>query len=416
MNEGFKKAGAGRDDPLAGTDLTDPAIVADPHPTYARLQAEAPVAWSHQLHGWLVTRYDDVHRALLHPKLSVEKLEPFVAHSSAGDRENVEVLGAALSDWMVFKDPPTHTQLRRSLKDAFMPKEIAELKPRVRAIVDELLDELPAGEPVDIVERFAFPLPAMVIGDLFGLPREDLDQLKAWSDDLGKFVLASTEADSDRIYRLAGRAVVGMKERFGRLVADHRGEARDNFTSRLIANSGELSTDQIVHTLMLVLWAGHETTTNLLATAAHYICGAPGEFARLRAEPESIPAAVEECLRADGPAHMLVRLAKEALDIGGQKINAGERVFVLMNAANRDPAFVDDPHTVDLARAPNKHLGFGRGIHMCLGAPLARLEGEQALLGLTQRFGDIRFAGPPTEWRQNLIIRGPRRLEVVLEA
>ena len=416
MNESFKRAGAGRSDPLTETDLTNPAIIADPHPTYAWLQQAAPVAWSHQLHGWIVTRYHDAHRALLHPALSVEKLEPFVAHSSAADRENVEVLGRVLSDWMVFKDPPTHTRLRRALKDAFMPAEIAELKPRVRAIVDELLDDLPAGEPVDFVERFAFPLPAMVIGDLFGLPRGELDALKAWSDDLGKFVLASTEAERDRIYRLAGQAVARMKERFGRLVEDHRREPRDDFTSRLIENAEGLSTEQIVHTLVLVLWAGHETTTNLLATAAHHMCRMPGTFSGLRAEPDGIPAAVEECLRADGPAHMLVRLAKEPLEIGGQKIDAGDRVYVMMNAANRDPAFVDDPHSVDFSRPPGKHLGFGRGIHMCLGAPLARLEGEQALLGLTERFSDIRYAGRPTEWRQNLIIRGPRRLNVVLGA
>jgi cytochrome P450 len=405
-----------REDALAGANLTDPAVIANPHPVYGRLQAETPVAWSAQLNGWVVTGYEACRKAMLHPAMSVEKLEPFVRHSSAADRENVEALGEILGDWMVFKDPPTHTQLRRSLKDAFMPADIRELQPRVRAIVDDLLAVLPVGEPVDIVQHFAFPLPAMVIGDLFGMPREELDQLKAWSDDLGKFVLASVDADQDRIYLLAGEAARHMKERFRILLDEHRANPRDNFTSRMIANSPDLTDDQIVHNLVLVLWAGHETTTNLIATSVHHLCREPGRFDRLKSAPSLVPGTVEECLRMDGPAQMLVRFAKQDLELEGHPIAAGEVVYVMLNTANRDPGVFDAPEDFDATREENRHLGFGRGIHMCLGAPLARLEGEQALHGLAGRYASMRFAGPETEWRQNLIIRGPRRLEVVLEA
>lgn len=419
MHDAIREAGPGkaaenRPDPLAGTNLTDPSIIADPHPVYGALQAETPVVWNQQLHGWVVTGYEACRKAMLHPGMSVEKLDPFVRHSSAADRKNVETLGEVLGDWMVFKDPPTHTQLRRSLKDAFMPAEIRELQPRVRAIVDDLMTALPVGAPVDMVANFAFPLPAMVIGDLFGMPREELDTLKTWSDDLGKFVLASVDAEQDRIYLLAGEAARQMKARFQVLLDDHRANPRDDFTSRMIANSDGLTDDQIVHNLVLLLWAGHETTTNLIATSIHHLCRDPARFTALKDDPARVPGTVEESLRMDGPAQMLVRFAKEDLELEGHIIPKGEMVYVMLNTANRDPAMFDAPEAFDAAREVNKHLGFGRGIHMCLGAPLARLEGEQALHGLTECYASMRFAGDETEWRQNLIIRGPRRLEVVL--
>lgn len=400
-------------DPLAGVDLTEPAIIADPHPVYGRLQADTPVAWNDQLRGWLVTGYDAIHKVLLHPATSVEKLGPFVDRSVSADRGNVQALGEILGDWMVFRDPPTHTQLRRSLKDAFMPAEIRELTPRVRSIVDDLLRDLPTDTPVDIVQRFAFPLPAFVIGDLFGMPREEMETLKEWSDHLGKFVLASVDEDSDRIYMLAGSAAQAMKARFTELVAEHRAQPRDNFTCRMIANSEGLTDEQIVHNLVLLLWAGHETTTNLIATGIHHLARNPEAWKALQEAPESVPAAVDEFLRIDGPAQMLVRLVKEDMTLEGQDIRAGETLYLLVNTGNRDPARFSEPGALDIRREKNRHLGFGRGIHMCLGAPLAKLEGEQALHGLLAHYRAIEPAGD-TAWRQNLIIRGPKQMEVIL--
>ena len=405
----FKAQGAGRDDPLAAVDLTDPAIIAAPYPTYAAIQADRPVVWNNQLNGWLVTRYEDVDRLLRSPHTSVEKLQPFAAHSTASDRGNVELLADVLSDWMVFADPPHHTRLRRALKDAFMPAEIKTLEPRVAALVDELLADLPVDAPVDMVARFAGPLPSMVIGDLFGLPREELPVLKEWSDPLGRLVLASTEREN--LYANAGRAVRQMCARFQRLIDDHRSRPRENFTSRMLANAADLSDAEIVHSLALVLWAGHDTTTNHLATAIHYFCAEPALFQRLRREPALIPGAVEEFLRLDGPAHMLVRLLKEDIEVGGRPLKAGERVFLMMNTANRDPHRFDHADDTDPGRDKNRHLAFGKGLHVCLGAPLARLEGRLALTALCRKYRDIRFAGAPT-WRPNLIMRGPDYLPV----
>ena len=323
MNNASRVREPAKVDPLSATDLTDPAIVADPHPTYGALLARTPVVWNDQLKGWVLTRHADVQRALRDPGLSVEKLQPFVARSQSEQRDEVEALGRVLSDWMVFRDPPRHTNLRRALKDAFMPAEIAALAPRVRAIADDLLAEVTERSDWEFVDAFAGPMPTYVIGDLFGLPREYIPLLRVWSDHLGRFVLAAT--DDDDIYSKAGAAVRAMTDRFAQLVDDHRARPRDDFTSRLIENGAELTNDEIVHTLVLILWAGHETTTNLLATSLFHLARDPESYRRLRDAPELIPQAVDEFLRLDGPAQMLVRLAKEDVSYGGQSIRAGER-------------------------------------------------------------------------------------------
>ena len=411
MAENIDTPAPSRADPLAETDLRDPAIVSDPHPTYAWLQARAPVAWNEQLHAWLVTDYEHVRRGLGDPKLSVEKLEPFAAHATRAAAADVDVLSRALSDWMVFKDPPRHSRLRRALKDVFMPKAIRELRPKVDAVVAELLDALPADGVCDIVESFAYPLPAIVISDLFGMPRAEVAQLKAWSDDVGKFVLQATDVAD--VHGPAAQAVREMSARFHDLVAAHRRRPEDDFTSHMIEHAEGLSDDEIVHTLVFVLFAGHETTTNLIASAIFHLSQAPENYAALRSAPELIADAVEEFLRFEGPVQMLVRLAKVDLEMAGQRIRAGERLYLVLNAANRDPEVFAHPHELELERGNNRHLGFGRGIHMCLGAPLARLEGEAALAGLTARFS--RIESDEVTWRQNLIIRGPRHLPVHLQ-
>ena len=410
MSQTIDSLAGARADPLAGTDLRDPAIVSNPHPTYRWLQARAPVAWNEQLHAWLVSDYEHVRRGLAEPKLSVEKLEPFAAHATSIARADVDVLSRALSDWMVFKDPPRHSRLRRALKDVFMPKAIVALRPKVEGVVGELLDALPADGVTDIVESFAYPLPAIVISDLFGMPRAEVEQLKSWSDDVGKFVLQATDVAD--VHGPAAQAVREMSARFHALVAAHRLRPEDDFTSHMIEHGADLSDDEIVHTLVFVLFAGHETTTNLIASSIFHLSQAPENYSALRAEPALIADAVEEFLRFEGPVQMLVRLAKVDLELAGQQIRAGERLYLVLNAANRDPQVFERADELELGREKNRHLGFGRGIHMCLGAPLARLEGQAALRGLTQRYR--RVDSDEVAWRQNLIIRGPRHLAVRL--
>ena len=397
-------------------DLRSPAVLDDPHPVYGWLRECAPVHWNASLGGWVLTRHADVRRALLDERLSVEKMGRFEARRSGGEgHADVPFLARTLADWMVFNDPPRHRELRRAMQNAFLARDIPVLEANVRAVVDELLDPLGPEGRMDLVADFAHPLPAIVVAELFGMPREERGQLKQWSDDLGRFVLGNVEdTGHDAKYGTAARAARAMAARFHALVAEHRRHPRDDFTRLLIRDGAHLRDDEIVHTLMFVLFAGHETTTNLIASSVLSLVRNPQLMARLRAEPERIADAVEEFLRMDGPVQMVFRLALEDVEYAGATIRAGERVHLVLNAANRDPRVFERPDELDVERGRSRHVSFGPGAHFCLGAPLARLEARVALEGLLARFPELAFDGEPDElsWRPELVIHGLRALPV----
>ena len=405
-----------RADPAPEVDLRSPAVLDDPHPVYDRLRERAPVHWNASLGGWVLTRHADVRRALLDERLSVEKMGRFEARRGGGEgHADVEVLARTLADWMVFNDPPRHRELRRAMQNAFLARDVPVLEANVRAVVDELLDPLGPEGRMDLVADFAHPLPAIVVAELFGMPREERGQLKQWSDDLGRFVLGNVEnTGHDAKYGTAARAARAMAARFHALVEEHRRNPRDDFTQLLMRDGAHLRDDEIVHTLMFVLFAGHETTTNLIASAVLSLIRNPPLTARLRAEPERIADAVEEFLRMDGPVQMVFRLALEDVEYGGAAIRAGERVHLVLNAANRDPRAFDRPGETDVERGRSRHVSFGPGAHFCLGAPLARLEARVALEGLLARFPELALDGDPAElsWRPELVIHGLRALPV----
>lgn len=402
--------------PAPEVDLRSPAVLDDPHPVYDRLRECAPAHWNASLGGWVLTRYADVRRALLDERLSVEKMGRFEARRSRGEgHADVAFLARTLADWMVFNDPPRHRELRRAMQNAFLARDVPVLEANVRAVVDELLDPLGPEGRMDLVADFAHPLPAIVVAELFGLPREEREQLKQWSDDLGRFVLGNVEnTGHDAKYGTAARAARAMAARFHALVEEHRLRPRDDFTGLLIRDGAHLGDDEIVHTLMFVLFAGHETTTNLIASAVLSLVRNPPLMARLRAEPEGIADAVEEFLRMDGPVQMVFRLALEDVEYAGATIRAGERVHLVLNAANRDPKAFERPGELDVERGRNRHVSFGPGAHFCLGAPLARLEARVALRGLLARFPELALDGEPggLSWRPELVIHGLRALPV----
>lgn len=393
-------------------DLRSPAVLDDPHPVYNRLRERAPAHWSPSLGGWVLTRYADVRRALLDPRLSVEKMGRFERDRGGGEgHADVALLARTLADWMVFNDPPRHRELRRAMQNAFLARDIPVLETNVRAVVDELLDPLGAEGRMDLVADFAHPLPAIVIAELFGMPRDEREQLKHWSDQLGRFVLGDVENTAHEAkYGGAARAARAMAARFHTLVEEHRRSPRDDFTQLLLRDGAHLSDDEIVHTLMFVLFAGHETTTNLIASGVLWLVRNPALAARLRAEPERVADAVEELLRMDGPVQMVFRLAREDMEYGGTTIRAGERVHLVLNAANRDPAVFARPDELDVDRGRTRHVSFAPGAHFCLGAPLARLEARVALQGLLARFGRLELESGPLSWRPELVIHGLRAL------
>ena len=389
-------------------DLTEPSVFDDPHPVYARLRDVAPVQWNDSLRGWIVTRHAEVKAGLKDSRLSVEKLEPFAERVGGEPHSELRQLAAALADWMVFKDPPRHASLRKSMQNAFMARDTPVLEPMIQSVVDELLDPLtpPAGArwTMDFVESFAQRVPSIVISDLFGLPRSERERMNAWSNDLGEFVLGSMDAPKRR-----ERAAVAVREmcmRFKRLVDEHRAEPRDDFTQLLVRDGEHLSDDEIVHTLILVLFAGHETTANLIGSGLLTCLRNPALKHALMDNGSLVEPAIEEFLRLEGPVHMVFRLAKADLELGGAHIREGERVHLVLNAANRDPEMFNSPDSVDLERRRFQHVSFGPGTHMCLGAPLARLVGRIALATVLERLDGIRLEIDDLRWRRQLIAHG----------
>jgi cytochrome P450 len=390
-------------------------VVADPYPALARLRAEDPVHWSAVLGGWVLTRYADVRGCLAEPRLSADRITPFLARQPPTASESIQALLRHVGLWVVFTDPPLHTRLRGVLGRAFTARAVDGRRARIAAIVERLLDRAAAAGGMDLIRDFAYPLPVAVIGDLLGVPTEDHERLKAWSDDLAGFI-GSAMGTPDK-YERAARAVAEMGEYFERVVARRREAPADDLVSALLTpgERGErLGAAELIASCVLLLFAGHETTTNLIGNGALALLGDPAAARAWREHPELGPTAVEELLRYDGPTPAMVRVAREDLTLDGRAIRRGDRLFLMINAANRDPAQFAEPDRLDLGRADNRHLAFGHGIHFCLGAPLARLEGQLALPALLARFPGLRPQGGAPEWLDSLVFRGMRSLPVAL--
>jgi cytochrome P450 len=399
-------------------DLGNPATNADPFPEFARLRAEDPVHWSPAMKAWIVTRYADVKQvALNNRQISADRLTPFFKTNPEYQKGSIESLVRYLNHWMVFRDPPDHTRLRRLFNKAFTPTSVENLRPNIEDIVSHLIDGMQAkvrrGETVDYIADFAYPLPASVIMDLLGVPRADLERVKVWSDDIALFIGTAQVAGNKYLRAEAGAKA--MSDYFRALVEARTAQPQDDMISQLVLARDDrdaLSTDEIIGTCILLLFAGHETTTNLIGNGFIHAMRNRCEWERLVADSSLAPTAIEEFLRYDGPSGALARVAAADLEMGGKTIREGQRVFAFMNSANRDPEAFEDAERFDIGRAQNPHLTFGHGIHFCLGAPLARLEAQVAAVRLAERLPDIRLCGGEPEWHDSLILRGVKSLPV----
>ena len=401
-------------------DLGNPATNANPFPEFARLRVEDPVHWSPAMKAWIVTRHADVKQVALNNKqISADRLTPFFKTNPEYQKGSIESLVRYLNHWMVFRDPPDHTRLRRLFNKAFTPTSVENLRPNIESIVALLIDGMQAkagrGETVDYIADFAYPLPASVIMDLLGVPRTDLQVVKEWSDDIALFIGTAQVAGNK--YLRAESGAKAMSGYFRTLVEARTAEPRDDMITHLVLARDDrdaLSTDEIIGTCILLLFAGHETTSNLIGNGFLYSMKNREQWERLIADPSLAPTAVEEFLRYDGPSGAFARVAATDVEMGGKTIREGQRVFAFMNAANRDPEAFEDAERFDIGRVQNPHLTFGHGIHFCLGAPLARLEAQIAAIRLTERLPDIRLSGGDPEWHDSLILRGVKSLPVSL--
>jgi len=390
-----------------------PSLIADPYPVFRQLREEEPLHRSAVLGGIVLTRYADVKACLNDPRLSSDRITPFVKHRP--DRKNaaeIQALGRMLGLWAVFTDPPKHTHLRGLMNTAFTTRAVERLRPRVEALVAELIDEVRDLDHMDLIRDFAWPLPITVIAEMLGVPREDRAALKVWSDELATFV-GSALATSDK-YERAARSSGQMSDYFRDLIGQRRASPRDDLVSALVAADephDTTSEDELVATTILLLFAGHETTTNLIGNGILSLLRHPAELHALRADPSLIVPAVEELLRYEGPTAAMGRIALEdvALPSGGT-ISRGDRVFLMINAANRDPGPFDDPERVNIRRDPNRHIAFGYGLHFCVGAPLARLEAQIAIPALLRCLPDLALTTDELPWLDSLVFRGVRSL------
>jgi cytochrome P450 len=389
-------------------DLLAPDVVADPHPAFACLREEDPVHWSERHRAWVLTRYDDVAASFGDLRLSSDRASP-LARPDEDEVGGEDPVVSVLSRWMVFRDPPDHTRMRRALRPVFTPPAIEALRPTVERVVDELLDGLP--EEFDFLAEFAVPLPAIVIAELLGIPREDHGRFRTWSQGLATLVFASGLPDRHRRGR---EALTALATYLGEHLAHRRARPADDLLGALavLQAAGELTAEEATANAVLLLFAGHETTTGLLANGLATLLAHPEQLARLRAERSLMPSAVEELLRYEGPSKLMPRWAVQEVELRGRRIASGDLVYLVQTAANRDPSHFADPDCLDLARDPNPHLGFGYGLHYCLGAPLARLETAIALSRLLGQRARIELADNRPRWRPNLLGRAIESLVV----
>ncbi len=394
----------------AGIDLLTPERVADPYPIFAELRRERPVFYNEHYRAWFIHRHEDLLAALKDPRFSSDRIRPVFEHKlTESQRTERAPTYRILGEWMVFRDPPDHTRLRKLVSRAFTPRAISQWQPRIVEVVDSLIAELAPRGHMDVITDFAYPLPAVVIAEMMGVPTSDRDLFKDWSDDLMVLVFGARGVEGRRERAQSG--LLELSEYLGGLVRRFRAAPAENLIHTLIrAQEGDdtLTDNEIVGTCILLLFGGHETTTNLIGNGLHALLAHPDQLERLRAHDnaEYLRAAAEEILRFDGPSKMQVRMAATDIDVGDEVIRRHDMVYLVQAAANRDPDVFADPDRFDLQRNPTDHLGFGFGLHYCLGAAVARLEGSIALDAVARRLPDLRAGPEPPEWHPTLISRG----------
>lgn len=397
-------------DGLVMETLLTPEGRADPYPRYRQLREVAPVHRSDLGAVWFLTRWADCNAVLRDPRLGKGDLND--------DRRALFNPGlpprqqTVMGNSMLFVNPPDHTRLRGLVSRGFTPRRMQDLEAHVGHMADVIVDRMAAEGDVDVMDALAFRLPVQVIGELVGVPPSDRDQfrtlVRASAAALEPGVTAEQVEDAEH-------ATAIMDDYFRSLIERRRADLEHDLVSALIAaRDGEdrLSEDEMVATLILLFAAGFETTTNLIGNGLLCLLRNPDQFARLRAQPGLVPSAVEEMLRFESPVQVDARTAFEPVEIDGHRVDTGETVVTFLGAANRDPTEFVDPERFDVTRDPNHPLSFAAGIHYCLGANLARLEGRIVFDRLVRRTADVEWLDDAPDWRGTLILRGVNHLHV----
>lgn len=406
--------------PFDTTGKLDPKVVANPYPHYHELRTAEPVHWNEGLETWDVTSYDGVMEVLRDRTMSADRTSVFEAQLPEEMREKMAPILGIFSNTMLFSDPPNHTRLRSLANKAFTPRVVENMQADIQAIVDRSLDKVERSGKMDVISDLAFLLPGTVICEMLGVPLEDRDQFKRWTDDLANFLGGFRSLED---YVEAGqRSALEMIDFLRGIIKECRLNHKDNLISALVAAEEQgdaFSEEELFAMFVLLQLGGHETTTNLIGNGLLALLQNPTEMQKLRENPALIENAIEELLRYNSPIQYLGRIAMEDVEIGGISIAKGQRIRMYSGAANRDPAQFNDPDRLDITRENTRHVGFGFGIHFCLGAALARWEGQAAIGTVLRRMPELRLEPPMTEWRtedfpwsENPVFRGLKSLPV----
>ena len=395
--------------------LLTPEYLANPYAYYAALRDAEPVYWSARLNAWMLTRFADVHAALKDPRLiSSRRVSSYADSLPSTTREQMQPLFYQFDKWIGNMDAPDHTRLRRLVNVAFTGRMVEGLRGDIEELVAELLDAVQASGRMDFVADFAYPLPAIVIARMLGVPAERREQFMRWSDNLTAYS-GTGRADPD-IAQAASRSAAELTALFKELADVRRTAPQPDLLSRLVEAEEEgdrLTEQELLGMCGFLIVAGHETTMALLSNGMLALLRYPDQLQRLRDEPELIGSAVEEMLRFDSPIQHQTRSTAVAVEIGGRRIEAGHRVMPFLGAANRDPEKFNEPDRFDISRDPNPHLAFGFGPHYCIGAPLARLEAEIAMAAILQRCTHLELVDDQPPFRHHTSQRNPTRLPIV---
>jgi cytochrome P450 len=395
-----------------GKRLFGPEELVDPYPLYHRLRSHSPVYWSDELNGWLITGYDAVNALARHPAVSIRGKFDLTRERIRDLRTQALLL--PLAGNILSTDPPVHTRLRSLVNKSFTAAAVERMRSRVEYLVNQCLGRVQDQGHMDIIGDLAIPLPIRLIVDMLGVPAADADRLREWSGAvsvLNNWVGAITE---EQIQAL-GRAITEFNAYLRPLIEERRARPRDDLLGALVQASeagDRLLDSEIFGNTLLLLGTGHETTTNLIGNGTLALLRHPDQWRKLCEDPTLIPGAVEELARYDCSVQISVRKAAAEIEIAGASIRKDQLIYLLWGAANRDPVQFPDPDRLDITRPANKHVAFGAGVHYCLGASLARLEGQITFAELTRRFPNMRPATSDLEYRGNFNLRGLRSLPV----
>jgi cytochrome P450 len=393
-------------------------ILQDPYPTYARLHEEGPLHYV-QVGGkwavWSIFSYAECSSIAKDPRLSAKRAQQMLLSLPISRQSEFKELARMLGLWLIFMDPPEHTRLRKLLNKGFSPAAIEGLRPQVESIVDGMLKPLTRGAEIDLMREFANPMPVRIILEMLGIPQELRDTFVEWSRAIAVF-RGSPDRTVEQAHA-AQDALVELTDFFRKTVAERRRNKGNDLISLLIdiEEEGEVLTEEELYAQCIaLLFAGHETTRNLIGNGMYTLLRHPEETAELRENPEMIRTAVEEILRYESPVQFTARVLKEDIEVCGQRIPRKWTMLCMLGAANRDPKKFKDPNQLNLKRLNNEHLAFSAGPHSCIGAQLARLEGQIALLNLVQRFPQMKLAGPRPQWASTFGFRGLQSLPVII--